>query len=140
MTAHPGTCYLLCIQPPYHHAAHYAGWTADADPTRRIGEHLAGRFELDADGALRYVGTGSPLVAAALAAGRRVDLVLAVPGDRGLERRWHNRHGTRLCPRCHSQRPPRPRQYRLPFTRRQPASPCRGAGAAPLWRLRHDRS
>jgi hypothetical protein len=28
----------------------------------------------------------------------------------------------------------------LPFTRHQPASPRRGAGAAPLWRLRHDRS
>ena len=59
MATQLGTCYLLCIQPPYHHAAHYAGWTADADPTRRIGEHLAGRFEPDADGALRYVGTGN---------------------------------------------------------------------------------
>ena len=136
MTAHLGTCYLLCIQPPYHHAAHYAGWTADADPTRRIGEHLAGRFEPDADGELRYVGTGSPLVAAALAAGRRVDLVLAVPGDRGLERKWHNAHGTRVCPRCHSQRPPRPRQLHLPIrTNREGRHPR--LSPTPLWRVCH---
>jgi integrase len=57
-----------------------------------------------------------------------VGLVLAVPGDRGLERKWHNAHGTRVCPHCRAQRPPRPRQYRLPFTRRLPASPRRGAG------------
>jgi len=88
-----------------------------------VAEHLAGQ--------------GSPLIRAAVAAGRAIDLVLSVPGDRKLERKLHNAHGTRVCPRCRSQRPSRPRQYRLPFTRRQPASPRRGAGVAPLWRLRH---
>ena len=136
MKPYPGTVYLLHIEPPLHHAAHYAGWTADTDPTRRIGEHLAGRFKPDANGALRYVGTGSPLVAAALATGRRVDLVLAVPGDRGLERKWHNAHGTRVCPRCHSQRPPRPRQLRLPIrTNREDRYPR--SSPTPLWRVRH---
>ena len=126
MTAQAPRVYLLCFARPYWHARHYIGVALDGDVQRRFAEHLAGQ--------------GSPLVRAVVAAGIRVDLVLSVPGDRGLERRWHNRHGTRVCPRCHSQRPPRPRQYRLPFIRRQPASPRRGAGACPLWRLRHDRS
>jgi hypothetical protein len=26
MTNQQGTVYLLCIQPPYFHAAHYADW------------------------------------------------------------------------------------------------------------------
>jgi hypothetical protein len=58
--------------------------------------------------------------------------VLSVPGNRGLERRWHNAHGTRVCPRCRSQRPPRPRQLRLPTTR-QPA-PARGRRSF-AWRV-----
>ena len=76
---------------------------------------------------------GSPLVAAAVAAGRAIDLVLSVRGDRGLERKWHNRHGTRNCPRCKSQRPARPRQLRLQIRRSQPA-PNLGGGRSPLWR------
>jgi hypothetical protein len=54
-------------------------------------------------------GHGSPLVRAVVAAGILVDLVLSVPGDRGLERRWHNQHGhgAALCPTCRAQRPPR---------------------------------
>jgi hypothetical protein len=47
--------------------------------------------------------------------------VLSLPGDRGLERRMHNRHGTRVCPRCRSQRLLRPRQlpmFRKPASRR----------------------
>jgi hypothetical protein len=115
-----GTCYLLCIQPPYFHAAHYAGWTIDSDPARRVAEHLAGQ--------------GSPLIRAAVAAGRRIDLVLSVPGDRGLERRFHNRHGTRVCPRCCSQHLRRPRQLRLPI--RKGAAIARPRLAF-LWRLAH---
>ena len=118
--------YLLHFGRRYHHARHYVGIAQDGDVQRRLAEHLAGH--------------GSPLVRAVVAAGIGVDLVLSMPGDRTLERRWHNRHGTRVCPRCKAQRPPRPRQYRLPFARRQPASPCRGAGAGPLWRLCHARS
>ncbi len=117
MTAQLGTVYVLCIQPAYFHASHYVGWTIDTDPARRVGEHLAG--------------TGSPLVRAAVAAGRTVDLVLAVPGDRGLERRWHNRHGTRICPRCRRRRLPQARQLRLPIH----SGGRRGAApTALLWR------
>ena len=111
---------MLCFARPYWHARHYVGIALDGDVQRRFAAHLAGQ--------------GSPLVRAVVAAGIGVDLVLTTPGDRGLERRWHNRHGTRVCPRCRSQRPPRPRQIRLPF--RTPA-PRRGRRPAPLWRLSH---
>ena len=120
MTATEGAVYVLCIRPAYWHAKHYIGWTIDPDPARRVAEHLAGR--------------GSPLIRATVAAGRAVDLVLAVPGDRRLERRWHNRHGTRICPRCRSQRPPRPRQIGLPIRtggRQRAASPTPRGGRAP---------
>jgi hypothetical protein len=56
MTAAKGTVYVFCIRPAYFHAAHYIGWTCDADPSRRIAEHLSGQ--------------GSRLVAAAVNAGR----------------------------------------------------------------------
>jgi hypothetical protein len=56
--------------------------------------------------------------------------VLSLPGDRGLERRFHNRHGTRVCPRCRSQRPPRPRQRQLPMFRK----PASRRGRRLLWR------
>jgi hypothetical protein len=123
MTGQGGRVYLLCIQPAYFHARHYIGIALDGDVRRRVAEHLAG--------------AGSPLIRAAVAAGRTVDLVLSVPGDRGLERRWHNRHGTRVCPRCRSQRPPRPRQLRLPI--RTGGRRRRAASASPLWRLVHGR-
>jgi hypothetical protein len=55
-------------------------------------------------------------VRAVVAAGIRVDLVLSVPGDRHLERRWHHRHGTRVCPRCKQVRKGG-RQLRLPLSR-----------------------
>lgn len=49
-------------------------------------------------------------------------VVLRVPGDRGLERRWHNRHGhgASLCPRCRVQRPRQPS-----FARHKAALPKR---------------
>jgi len=71
--------YLLHFERPLAHARLYVGVALDGDVQRRLAEHLAGR--------------GSPLVRAVVAAGIGVDLVLSVPGDRGPERRWHNRHG-----------------------------------------------
>ncbi len=121
MTAQLGTVYLLCIQPAYFHAKHYIGWTCDAEPSRRVAEHLSGQ--------------GSPLVRAAIAAGRRIELVLAVPGDRRLERTWHNLHGPQVCPRCRSQRPPWSRQLRLPI---RTGGRRRAASSTPLWRLVHE--
>jgi len=116
--------YLLHFSRKYYGAnnghpngvRHYIGYAADGDVERRLAEHLRGQ--------------GSPLVKAVVAAGIRVQLVLHVEGDRGLERRWKNRHGhTRgLCPLCHQART---RQYRLPFRTR---GRQRAASVVPLWR------
>jgi hypothetical protein len=107
--------YLLHFERPFWHARHYVGVALDGDVDRRFAEHLAGH--------------GSPLVRAVVAAGIRVELVLAVDGDRGLERRWHNRHGhgATLCPRCRA-RKTGIRQLRL-FTRGR-----RTAAPDPCWR------
>jgi hypothetical protein len=99
MTTTEPAVYLLHFETRYHHARHYVGFVADGDAQRRLQEHLSGQ--------------GSALVRAV--ASLRVSpsqLVLAVSGDRGLERRWHNRHGhgAALCPRCKARRP---LQYRL---------------------------
>jgi len=93
-------CYLLHLDPPLVHARHYAGIALDGNVPRRVREHITGQ--------------GSPLIAAAVAAGCQVRVVLDVPGDRGLERRWHNAHGTRVCPECKPRRRhPAGRQLRL---------------------------
>jgi hypothetical protein len=98
----PPAVYVLHFDRPYFHASHYVGWCADGDPQRRLREHLSGQ--------------GSPLVRAAVAAGITVELVLSTPGDRYLERKWHNRHGSRVCPRCFHPAPaPAGRQLRLPI-------------------------
>ena len=126
--------YVIHFSAPLAHARGYVGWAADI--ARRVAEHL------DVEACARagfHVAShrGSPLICAAIRAGRSVQVAQVYPGgDRGLERRLHNRHHPRVCSLCRSQRPPRPRQ--LPMYRRQPASPRRGAGAAPLWRLRHE--
>jgi hypothetical protein len=111
--------YLLHFDRPLAHARHYVGIALDGDPVRRLAEHLAGH--------------GSPLVRAVVEAGIAVDLVLSMPGDRGLERRMHHRHGSRLCPVCKARRRGDPRQLRLPFTR-QPVP--RGGRRPLLWRCR----
>jgi hypothetical protein len=111
--------YLLHFDRPLAHAQHYVGIALDGDPLRRLAEHLAGH--------------GSPLVRAVVEAGIRVDLVLSVPGDRRLERRMHNRHGSGLCPICKAKRRANPRQRRLPRPTR------RGSlrASVPVWRLSH---
>jgi len=99
-----GVIYVLCFGQPFHGAngghvsgaRHYVGWCADANPQRRLGEHLSGQ--------------GSPLVRAVVAAGIAVELVASWPGTRSDERKAHNRHGTRVCPRC---RRSRSRQLRM---------------------------
>lgn len=78
-------CYLLHFDPPYHHAKHYIGWTVDLEA--RVDRHFDGH--------------GSPLVRAAIEAGVVITVARVWPdGDRTLERKLHNRHGTRLCPIC----------------------------------------
>ena len=68
-------------------ARHYLGF-AESDVDARVAQHLRRQ--------------GSPLVAAAIAAGGRVTLERVWTGvDRGFERRLKRRHETpRLCPRC----------------------------------------
>ena len=95
-------CYLICLDQPYFHARHYVGFSDDIQ--RRIQTHRKGQ--------------GSPLLAAALAAGIDFRLVRVWPGaDRHFERKLHNRHGSRLCPEpeCTSVQRERRLQLRLPL-------------------------
>jgi len=89
------TIYLLHFEPAYvaatptgrpKKAGHYLGSTA-GEVEARLGLHLAGR--------------GSPLVAAAVAAGCQVRLVRTWPGGRTLERAMKRaHHHARFCPIC----------------------------------------
>lgn len=81
-----GTIYLLHFSSPVRHARHYLGWTQDLD--RRVEDHRSGQ--------------GSPLVAAAVAAGAEVTVARTWTGvDRNFERRLKNRkEGPALCPVC----------------------------------------
>ena len=82
--------YILHIDPPYHHARHYVGWTKDEDVTRRVSQHL------------KQTGSRpSKLVRAALEGGRTVTLVTTLEGDRDLEREIKRGGNTaRYCPLC----------------------------------------
>jgi hypothetical protein len=98
--------YLVHLDEPYFHARHYVGYADDI--ARRIETHHKGR--------------GSPLLAAATAAGIGWVVVQIWPGgDRRFERKLHNRHGSRLCPEpeCRAEQRRRRLQLRLPLE-------CRG--------------
>ena len=85
-----GTLYLLCISEPLHHAAHYLGWATAGTADDRVREHLDG--------------SGSPLVRAAVGAGRTVRLVLTRAGTKREERALKARHNLRpLCPECRAE-------------------------------------
>jgi hypothetical protein len=91
--------YLLCIQPPLAHAAHYCGFSEAPTVDRRVNEHLSGGCK------------ASPLVVAALLAGRTVTLARRWDGpqfNRAFERRLKNLGGKRRaqrCPFCGAKRP-----------------------------------
>jgi predicted GIY-YIG superfamily endonuclease len=119
-------CYLVEISPPFRHASHYAGFTADL--SRRWAEHQAGN--------------GSRLLAAALKAGCQVELVRVWYGAqaRTLEQRLKQRRKPgstrcgartslrRLCPLCNP----------AGWSRRHPDLPD-PPRPAPAWhRFRHD--
>ncbi len=94
--------YLLHFSEPLAHARGYVGWSTDI--ARRVAEHL------DVEACTRagfHVSRhrGSPLVCAAVRAGRGVAVAQVYPGgDRGLERRLHNQHHPRVCPECKPRR------------------------------------
>jgi hypothetical protein len=132
--------YVLHLSEPLAHARGYVGWAADI--ARRVAEHL------DVE-ACRQAGfhvashRGSPLVCAAIRSGRSVIVVQLYPGgDRGLERRLHNRHHPRICPVCR-QRPLRPRRIRLrrgvgrahgpPVDSPRPTARRGGSPVTPVW-------
>jgi len=82
--------YLLHFDKPFGHARHYLGYTEDDDPSRRVQEHLSGGHR------------ANPLVKAAVAAGRKVELAHFIPGaDRTFERKLKNWGGkAKWCPLC----------------------------------------
>lgn len=87
-----GWLYLLHFSEPYYHARHYLGWVHGrrGGVAWRLARHLRG--------------DGSPLVAAAVRAGLRVELALIWPGTRGDERALKRR--SRLaahCPLCQAE-------------------------------------
>jgi hypothetical protein len=86
LAGEPGSVYLLHLDPPLCQARRYLGWARELEP--RLGEHRAGR--------------GSPLIAAAVASGSRIELARTWENvDRHFERALKNRHeGSRLCPLC----------------------------------------
>ncbi len=95
-------CYLVCFDQPYFHARHYVGYS----------DNIAQRLQTHRNG------QGSPLLAAALAAGIDWHLVQVWPdADRSFERRLHHRHGSRLCPEpsCQAVQRARRQQLRLPL-------------------------
>lgn len=61
--------YILHFDPPFKHAGHYVGYTADTDVSRRVREHLEQRGRRP-----------SKLVRAALAAGCVVKLAGTLDG------------------------------------------------------------
>lgn len=81
-----GTLYVAHIEPALAHARHYIGWTERAAEAR-WDEHVTGK--------------GSPLIRAAIAAGRVVTWAVVGTGTRHDERRMHNRkNGAAFCPTC----------------------------------------
>lgn len=87
----PSGCYLLHLDPPYKHAAHYLGYADDIQ--RRIEEHEAG--------------AGARLTQVAVGAGCRLVLARIWPGaGKAYERTLKKQRGSsRLCPICKEAHP-----------------------------------
>jgi hypothetical protein len=85
--------YLLHLLPAYRHARHYLGFADCSGLPKRLGDHARGR--------------GARLVAVALGAGCRFELVRLWPGSRTDERRLKNQRAVPrlLCPVCPGRTP-----------------------------------
>ena len=78
--------YLIHFERPLHHARHYIGYCKDGTLPSRLEKHM--------------LGTGSKLMRAVTEAGIQWHVVKTWNGDRTLERKLHNRHGSQLCHIC----------------------------------------
>lgn len=86
-----GTVYLVHLDSPLKHAAHYLGWAHTGRLTARLEHHRRG--------------TGARFLRAVNEAGIGWSVVRTWPGDRHLERRLKKRNGaSRFCPQCRAQR------------------------------------
>lgn len=84
-----GTVYLLHFDRPYHHAAHYIGWTEGLE--RRIQQHQCG--------------DGARLITVVVNAGITFVLARTWAGDRTLKRRIKTLGSARrVCPICSPRR------------------------------------
>jgi len=92
------TVYVLHVERPFRHAAHYLGFTNNL--LARIAQHRAGQ--------------GARLMEVIGWYGIDFEVARTWRGDRKLERRlkrWHA--GPRLCPICQARRRPQRHQLRL---------------------------
>ena len=91
--------YVVHIEPPLEHAAHYVGYTKHDDVEIRFAEHLAGK--------------GAKLLKAAVERGHELRLVRVMEGDRNRERQLKRNggHGPALCPECRPAYLERRREY-----------------------------
>ena len=132
LRAPQGRCaYLAHISPPYKHAEHYGGFTTDL-PTRWK-DHLAGGYDPETH---RNHGKGARLLAAALHAGREIELVRVWYGRRPGSWSSGSSSAASRSLRAGARRSLKP----LPALRpeRLPALPAAPAGAVATTRFRHD--
>jgi hypothetical protein len=89
--------YVIHIEPPFHHARHYVGFSKDI--LARLALHQLGQSQV-------------ALIRAAVLAGHRLILAHVWPdADRNFERRIKNRKNTpRYCPICQGKAPSLPQQ------------------------------
>src|SRR5258706_1605825 len=79
--------YILCIVPPYKHAHHYIGYSANV--AERISQNMSKSSK------------ASPLIIAAINAGSIVTQTAEWEGDRTVERKLKRRGSAKqLCPVC----------------------------------------
>lgn len=88
----PGTIYLAHFETPFKHAQHYLGFTAGT---------LEARFKRHCANAASGKRQGSALMNAITRAGIPFKVVRTWPGDRAMERRFHDGgNNAAKCPVC----------------------------------------
>lgn len=72
--------YILEFSEPLHHARYYLGYCDDGRLQQRLAEHLSGQ--------------AAAITRAAVRAGIQLEVVVAIPGDRTLERKLKRQKNT----------------------------------------------